>query len=260
MPAPASSHGTQTASASQGAAPAHGTVVAAAASGGHASAWAYTGETGPDFWDSLKAEYGACGAGMMQSPINISGGMAVDASQIEFNYNVTELMVRNNGHTVQVDYNKGSYIVVNGGRFNLLQFHFHTPSEHLNNGKKFSVEMHLVHQNAADALAVVGVMMEMGENNIALGEVQAYLPETYADPIRISGVTVNARDLLPRDKSYNHYKGSLTTPPCSEGVNWYVLTNPIQVSAAQIAKFTAIMGDNARPAQSMAHRLVVSTK
>ena len=116
------------------------------------------------------------------------------------------------------------------------------------------------HKVAAGALAVVGVMMEPGETNIALEEVWNHLPKKAGKPTRIGGVAANARDLLPHKGSYHHYKGSLTTPPCSEGVNWFVLTKPVQVSAAQIGKFTDIVGSNARPAQSAHNRLVISEK
>jgi carbonic anhydrase len=227
---------------------------------GHGGHWAYTGDAGPGNWGSLKAEYAACSTGKMQSPINISGGMPVDSSKIEFNYKISDLTIRNNGHTVQADYDNGSHIVVDGHRFDLLQFHFHTPSEHLIDGKKYQVEMHLVHKDAGGTLAVVGVMMELGQSNLALGEVIPHLPESAGDPAQISGIAINARDLLPEHGSYNHYKGSLTTPPCSEGVNWFVLSKPVQASAAQIARFTAIMGDNARPAQSTHNRLVISNR
>lgn len=231
---------------------------AAASTSGHASHWGYAGAAGPDNWGSLKAEYSVCGTGRMQSPINISGGMAVMTSKIDYNYKVSSLKIRNNGHTIQVDYNKGSHIVVDGHRFDLLQFHFHTPSENLVDGKTYPMEMHLVHKDAAGALAVVSVMMESGEHNIALAEVWDHMPAKAGDPVGIDSVALNVRDLLPEQGNYHHFKGSLTTPPCSEGVNWFVLVQPVPVSTAQISKFTKIIGANARPAQPIHNRLLIS--
>lgn len=257
-----SSHSKKTAATSQGTIPAvsHGADAAPKPMGSHPSLWAYTGNTGPSHWGGLKSEYAACGEGKMQSPINISGGLPVKASRIKFNYKLTELTIRNNGRTIQVDYKKGSHMVVNGHRYDLLKFQFHTPSEHLINGKKYPAEMHLVHKDAHGALAVVAVMMEQGEKNIAFAEVVAHLPEQAGKPAHIGGVAINARDLLPENGSYSHYKGSLTTPPCSEGVNWFVLSKPVEVSTAQIRTFSEIMGENARPAQSTHNRLVISEK
>jgi carbonic anhydrase len=262
MPKTKAVHGKKTASAAHGNAEkaAHDAAATAKSNTGHGSHWAYRRKSGPDHWDSLKSEYTACSTGKMQSPINISDGLEVSASKIKFNYQVTNLTILNNGHTVQVDYRKGSNILVNGQRFDLLQFHFHTPSEHLVDGKKYPVEMHLVHKNAEGSLAVVGVMMEPGKKNIALAEVIPHLPEHAGEPVHIGSVAINARDFLPQNATYNHYKGSLTTPPCSEGVSWFVLTKPIQVSTAQIKKFSTIMGENAQPAQSKHHRLVISEK
>ncbi|MBL4645113.1 MAG: carbonic anhydrase family protein [Rhizobiales bacterium] len=237
---------------------AHGNSAAAPAGKSHGSQWGYSGAAGPDFWGNLKNEYAVCGTGKMQSPINISGGLSVIASDIEFNYSVSDLTIRNNGHTVQVDYNPGSSIEVNGEQFNLLQFHFHTPSENLIDGKTYPMEMHLVHQNSAGQLAVVGVMMEYGERNIALAEIWNHLPEHAGAPTRIHNVAMNARDLLPITGNYHHFMGSLTTPPCSEGVNWYVLSEPVQASADQIGMFTAIIGENARPAQPTHNRMLIS--
>lgn len=230
----------------------------APSSHGNASHWGYKGEGGPDHWGSMKADYHLCSAGKMQSPVDIDKGLAVKASEIAFNYSATGLTIGNNGHTVQVDYGSGSHIIVDGHRFDLLQFHFHTPSEHLITGKTYPMEMHLVHKDANGALAVVGVMFESGSQNIALSEIWRHLPKHARKPAHVAGVVINARDLLPNDRRFHHYKGSLTTPPCSEGVNWFVMDTPIQAGGSQVAKFMKIIGENARPVQSAHNRLFIS--
>ncbi|MGI9384916.1 MAG: carbonic anhydrase [Methyloligellaceae bacterium] len=232
----------------------------AAAKSGHAAHWGYSGPAGPSHWAGLKGEYRACGAGKMQSPIDVTKGLQAKPSEITFNYKVSPLTLVNNGHTVQANYKKGSGILVDGRRFELLQFHFHAPSEHAIDGKRYPMEMHLVHKDASGALAVVGVMLDTGVPNLALEEIWGHLPKQKSAPAHVKGVAINARDLLPADVRYHHYKGSLTTPPCSEGVNWFVLAKPVQIGARQIMKFAKIVGDNARPLQSKNNRLLISAR
>lgn len=224
---------------------------------GHSSPWSYSGQNGPNKWGLLKSEYATCGKGRMQSPINLQGPAVKGKVDIEFRYQASILEVLNNGHTFQVNYGTGSHIMVNGDRFDLLQFHFHSPSEHGKDGVRYPIEAHLVHKNAKGQLAVVGVFMESGSENISLMEMWDHMP-MHAGPAKaIKRVAINAADLVPSGTQFYRYMGSLTTPPCSEGVNWFVANEPISVSPDQIKKFVqAVGGENARPLQALNNRLL----
>ncbi len=222
------------------------------------SKWGYGGKIGPSHWAKLSKDYRLCGRGTTQSPIDISGFSGASVMPIEFDYHLTPLEIVHNGHTVQVNYQPGSGITVEGKRYELLQFHFHTPSEHAVTGRQAAMEVHFVHQSADGELAVVGVMMEAGEDNMALREPWAVLPKKAGKTRHEEQVLINARDLLPSDTGYYRYMGSLTTPPCSEGVNWYVLRQPITVGMNQVKKFAAAVGANNRPIQPISNRLVLA--
>ena len=222
--------------------------------------WSYGGEAGPQAWGNLKADYAVCGQGHEQSPINIDEANAIDAKvgKIEFAYKTSPLNILNNGHTIQANYEPGSSITIGGEKFELLQFHFHTPSEHQINAKSSDMEVHFVHKNAAGELAVVGVMMDKGSNSKDLQVLWDNIPAEVDKEATVAGVTINAAALLPANTdAYYHYQGSLTTPPCSEIVNWYVLKDPIKVSDEQVAQFAKAVGDNARPIQGMHRRFVL---
>lgn len=258
----AAEHG-QTAAAEQStdSAPGHGaTTPRKAKKSGGAPHWAYAGDIGPGSWGALAADFELCGSGAMQSPINLNGrdGVNANGESIEFDYRLTPLRVLHNGHTVQVNYAPGSSIMVGGKRYELLQFHFHTPSEHKVGGAAAAMEMHFVHVNVDGELAVVGLLMDSGEENLALREIWAAMPKR-ATPERVHDrVVLNGRDLLPADTSYYRYMGSLTTPPCSQGVNWYVLNGRIEVSPEQVHQFAESAGPNARPVQALNHRLLLA--
>ena len=225
---------------------------------GHGSGWAYKGDSGPEHWGSLKPEFKACGYGTMQSPIDVRSSSTAAMTGIHFDYRIVPLTILNNGHTVQVNVEKGSSITVGGKHYELLQFHFHTPSEHVVDRRHFPLEMHLVHKGADGKLAVVGVFMQAGTDNVALQEIWNHLPGHKAAPAKIANVAINPRDLLPTERKYIRYMGSLTTPPCSEGVNWYVMQQPVTVGIGQIQAVTNIMGWNARPTQDRSNRLVMT--
>jgi len=215
--------------------------------------WGYTGEGGPEHWADLDpAANAACKTGTAQSPIDIKGATGEDLADIVFNYGETAVNIFNNGHTVQIKYDTGSSIEFNGVTYNLDQFHFHAPSEHEINGELVAAEMHLVHKSANGAYAVVGVMIQVGAENPAFAPVWDNLPTSITEtPTTIAGATINANDLLPDERTYYNYSGSFTTPPCTEGVTWLVLTTPIEMSAQQIADFKAIIGNNNRPVQDL---------
>lgn len=217
--------------------------------------WTYEGEHGPEHWGNMTGEYAACGQGKSQSPIDIAGAQDEAMPDIGFAYKTSKINILNNGHTIQVNYDEGSSITLDGVTYNLLQFHFHDPSEHTVAGKPFAMELHLVHKNAKGELAVVGVLIEEGKENAAFNAVWKNLPKKADEKIALAG-PVSANDLLPKGRAYYRYPGSLTTPPCSEGVSWLVLKEPIQLSAAQIMAFKEIIHENARPVQPLGKRSV----
>lgn len=227
-----------------------------ASESGHAH-WGYEGEHGPDHWGMMSKDYAACSEGKQQSPINITATESADLADIVFNYKTSELHVLNNGHTVQVNYDSGSSITIDGVQYNLIQFHFHTPSEHTINGKSFGNELHLVHKNDKGELAVVGVLIEEGKENPAFKAIWSNLPKK-ANEKKDVKVAIDAAQLLPETKSFYRYMGSLTTPPCSESVNWNVLKTPIQMSKKQIEAIQKIMHKNNRPVQPMHDRKVTA--
>ena len=218
--------------------------------------WEYSGEAGPAKWASLTPEYGQC-AGSNQSPVNLSGLVKAELAPLQFHYLAGGRSVTNNGHTVQVDYAPGSTLELDGMHFELKQFHFHAPSENLIEGKSYPLEGHLVHVNDQGELAVVAVMFEPGSANSALGRAWTSLPAKAGEQHQLKEA-VSAEQLLPAKRDYYRFSGSLTTPPCSEGVRWLVMKQPMQVSQAQIDAFKAVMHHpNNRPVQPLHGRLVL---
>lgn len=218
--------------------------------------WEYSGEAGPAKWASLTPEYGQC-AGSNQSPVNLSGLVKAELAPLQFHYLAGGHSVTNNGHTVQVDDAPGSSLELDGMHFELKQFHFHAPSENLIEGKSYPLEGHLVHANDQGELAVVAVMFEPGKANGALSQVWQSLPAKAGEHHQLKEA-VSAEPLLPAKRDYYRFSGSLTTPPCSEGVRWLVMKEPMQVSQAQIDAFKAVMHHpNNRPVQPLHGRLVL---
>lgn len=219
--------------------------------------WGYKGDGGPEHWGSLNPEYSLCSHGKSQSPIDFTKAYDTELAEIKFSYNTTPLKVINNGHTIQVNYAPGSNAQIDGQMFQLLQFHFHTHSEHTVNSKPYDMEMHLVHKNEKGELAVVGIFMKKGKENKVIQTIWDNIPHEINKEKVNPAVKINAHDLLPSDRSYYHYFGSLTTPPCSEGVNWSVMKTPIEVSDAQIKKFKSLMKLNARPTLPVNKRFIL---
>lgn len=218
-----------------------------AAPGGKAH-WDYDGREGPSRWASLDKDYATCGVGKLQSPIDITGAQAAPLPPIAFDYQPAPLTLVNNGHTVQANYPSGSAITVGKHTYALVQFHFHTPSEEQVEGRAYDMVWHLVHKDRDGKLAVVGVLVKEGRMNPAIDKITKNLPKKTNQEVRTK-TPLNASALLPAQKAYYHFMGSLTTPPCSEGVSWYVMKQPIEASAAQIAAFRSLFGANARPVQ-----------
>ena len=233
----------------------------ALASDNHASShWGYQGKAGPDNWSHLSDEFKTCAQGTRQSPIDVSEKFAIKANlnALKFSYQSVQPEIVNNGHTIQVNYAPGSHVAISGKEYELLQFHFHTPSENKLAGKSFPMEMHMVHKSVDGKLAVVAVFIENGEENKVLKAAWDKMPEHAGERQTLSQMNLSATQLLPNNKEYAQFNGSLTTPPCSEGVNWVVLKTPIQMSKQQMAKFQKVMGDNARPLQPLNNRFILA--
>ncbi|MHA6646209.1 carbonic anhydrase [Mesorhizobium sp. A623] len=236
-------------------------VAALLLSGGMATAagthWGYAGEAGPTHWGALNADYGLCELGRNQSPVNITGAIGASLEPLQLRYTESGGAIVNNGHTIQVDFEPGSTLVVEGDSFVLKQVHFHAPSENEVEGKAYPLEAHLVHADSNGNLAVVGVLFERGEPNAALSELWAQMPVGQnAQTVLRPGF--KAAGLLPGALQYYRFNGSLTTPPCSEGVRWFVLKTPLSASQEQIAVFTKVMGSHTnRPVQPLNARIIV---
>lgn len=226
-----------------------------------AADWGYEGEAGPENWGELSPDYALCADGSAQSPIDIRDASELTLVDIEFHYDEAEAggdssdVISNNGHTIQVDAAPGRSIVYNGIRYDLLQFHFHAPSEHRIQGAAALMEAHFVHRDANSGnLAVVGILLEEGEgDNEAYAAVLERMPAEVDEPAALPA-PLAMQSLLPDRRGYYSYQGSLTTPPCSEIVRWLLLDTPVELSARQIAAYTALYSNNARPVQPLGKR------
>ena len=228
---------------------------AAHAGSDHAAHWAYEGDAGPKSWGGLKPEFTKCSTGLRQSPIDIRDGVKVQLDPVQIDYRPSSFRVIDNGHTVQVNVAAGNTIEVIGRRYELLQFHFHRPSEERVNGRQFDMVAHLVHKDAEGRLAVIAVLLDRGSAHPLVQTVWNNLPLEKGEEVPAK-VALDMSVLLPTDRSYFTYMGSLTTPPCSEGVLWMVMKEPVQISADQIGVFSRLYPMNARPIQSASGRLI----
>lgn len=222
---------------------------------GHDVHWAYSGDTGPESWGMLKPEFQQCMLGKRQSPIDIREGIPVQLDPIQFDYRVSAFKVIDNGHTIQANVEPGNSITVLGRRYELLQFHFHRPSEERINGKQFDMVAHLVHKDVDGKLAVIAVLIDQGNQHPMMQLVWNALPLEKGME-QASSVPIDLNLVLPERKQYFTYMGSLTTPPCSEGVLWMVMKQPAQMSREQIAIFAKMYPMNARPIQSAQGRMI----
>jgi carbonic anhydrase len=222
--------------------------------------WSYTGEDSPANWGKLDAAYATCSVGKRQSPINITKAKATDLPALQFHYSAVPLNIIDNGHTIQVNYPAGSTLKVGDKTYTLKQFHFHHPSEEQINGKGYDMVAHLVHADDEGHLAVVAVLLKSGVSNAFLASIWRNFPAEKEKSIENASVSVNAADLLPSDYGYYTYLGSLTTPPCSEGVTWYVLKTPVQLSSEQVEAFAKVYPMNARPIQPLNGRELLASK
>lgn len=219
---------------------------------GESDDWSYTGQQGPEHWSESAA---ACG-GVNQSPINLIGFIEADLAPVEFHYEQSDSEIVNTGHTIQVNVAKGNHIVVDGIEFGLLQFHFHTPSENLIKGKSFPLEVHLVHADRDGNLAVIAVMFSEGEENKMLAQLLPNIPKNPGGKAALP-IAPSADGIMSPDRDYYRFNGSLTTPPCSEGVRWLVLKQPMTISSVQLQQLAAVMKPNNRPVQPTNSRVIL---
>jgi len=220
--------------------------------------WGYAGDLGPEHWASLAPENKTCGVGTRQSPIDIRDAIAVNLEPITFDYRASGFSVLDDGHTVQVNVAPGNGITVMGRRYELVEFHFHRPSEERLNGKQFDMSAHLVHKDGQGRQAIVAVLLERGADNKAqplLQTVWANLPLEKGEALQAQA-QIDLNQLLPAERGYATYMGSMTTPPCSEGVLWMVLRQPVPLTAQQIGVFSRLYPMNARPLQAGSGRLI----
>ncbi len=227
--------------------------------------WHYEGESGPANWGRLDPKFSACSEGRSQSPIDISNPTRGDTPQLRAHFPPADLRIVhhesvadgvNNGHTIQINYAGGETLTLGDAAYRLAQLHFHAPSEHTVDGQQFPMEMHMVHKAADGRLAVIGTLIREGADNGAFATVWSNLPSKKGAETHYPALKIELDPLLPTVRTSYRYDGSLTTPPCSEGVSWIVMATPIELSKEQIAAFTRIVHDNNRPVQPLNGRTI----
>jgi len=234
----------------------------------HTPHWTYEGEEDPSHWASLSPEFKMCGSGRQQSPIDIvtaavtplqAGAAGFEAARLDAtDMRTVPVDVVNNGHTIQVDAVNSDVLVIGNDRYVFHQFHFHTPSEHTVDGRSYPLETHFVYKSAGGKLAVIGMLFEEGAENAALTPYWSRMPKSAGPPVDLGKGGVDIRKILPTNLAVYRYSGSLTTPPCSEGVSWLFLKEHATASAAQIEAFRALMRHDNRPTQQLNGRAVHS--
>jgi carbonic anhydrase len=228
---------------------------AIAAAPKHGTVWSYEGETGPANWSKINVDWAKCGTGNRQSPIDLRDGIKVNLEQISFDYHPSSFSEVNNGHTIQVTVGGGNFITVGNTVYELQEFHFHRPSEEKINGKGTEMVIHLVHRSAEGKIAIIAVLLERGQPHRLMQTIWDNLPLEKFETVS-PAIVIDPSDALPERRDYFTYMGSLTEPPCTEGVLWMVFKQPMQASPAQMALFSRLYPLNARPVQSTAGRMI----
>jgi carbonic anhydrase len=223
--------------------------------------WTYEGATGAEHWSDLDPNYAACKAGTEQSPVDIRDAEKAGLPALRFEYKSGPLKyLINNGYTIRVNYHdapgSGNFLIVGGKRYHLTQFHFHRPSEEYIHGKPYDMEVHLMHETSDGKVAGVTVLLKAGSANATIQQIWDHMPKTEGKEEEIAGVEVNPAGLLPHADAYFMYMGSLTAPPCSEGVTWFVLKTPVEISAEEIEVFAKLYPHDVRPLQPLNGRVV----
>jgi carbonic anhydrase len=220
--------------------------------------WSYEGATGPEKWGGLDAADAPCSAGDQQSPIDITGAISARQPPLKLSWSKRPDTIINNGHTIQLNFAGGNTLRVGDRSYGLTQFHFHHPSEHRVDGKEFAMEAHFVHAAENGGLAVLGVFIVPGKTNAVFSKIVSTMPEEEGPPVA-AAPAIDPHRLLPEQRTFYHYEGSLTTPPCSQTVDWLVLTHPIEAAEAHIARFAKLYPMNARPVQKLDRRFILTS-
>lgn len=237
-------------------------LLAASAQAQWRTRWSYDGPRGPEHWGDLDPAYAACKSGKHQSPIDIRGAEKAPLPFLRFEYQSEPLKyLINNGYTIRVNYHDassaGNFLIVAGKRYQLTQFHFHRPSEEQVDGKSYPMEVHFMLKASAGTIVGVTVFLKIGRANATVQKIWDHMPKTAGREEEIPGVDVNPAALLPRDTSaYYMYAGSLTAPPCTEGVTWFVLKSPVSISAQEVTAFARLYPHDVRPVQPLGARAV----
>lgn len=227
--------------------------------------WSYEGPLGPEHWGDLDPDYAACKLGKEQSPIDIRDARKAELPALRFEYKSEPLKyLLNNGYTIRVNYHDapetGSFLIVGDKRYQLRQFHFHRPSEEYIQGKPYDMVAHFMHEASDGSVAGVAVLLKAGRANSTVRKLWQYMPNTKGGEQQVPGVEINPAGLLPRNTSYYEYTGSVTAPPCAEGVTWFVLKTPVEVSVDEINAFAALYPHDVRPIQPLNGRVVVESR
>jgi len=220
-----------------------------------AAEWGYEGKEGPEHWGQLSPKYHLASDGHAQSPIDIRGAAAADLPALDLDYRPVPIRLIYNGHSVQENEKGNSHLTVDGKRYKLEQFHFHSPSEHTVDGRSFAMELHFVHEGTDGEIAVLSVLIDDGQHNPAYDVMWSHLPNS-GNRKENTDDLIPVDKLLPASRDYYAYQGSFTTPPCTEGVRWLVLRQPVQLSAKQIATFRKVIYHNNRPVQPLFGRKI----
>jgi carbonic anhydrase len=218
--------------------------------------WEYRGEHGPAHWAELGPAFQGCATGRAQSPIDIRSAEAAPLPALAFSYGRVAPAIVNNGHTIQVNVRPGESLRIGDHAYELVQFHFHTPSEERVNGKASAMVAHFVHRDAEGRLGVLAALIEPGKPNPGFDAILSHLPARAGETLTVEGLELDLAALLPAERRYYDFDGSLTTPPCSENVHWMVLTQPVTVSPDAIRRFRKLYPTNARPVQPLNGRMV----
>ena len=226
--------------------------------------WDYDGARGAGHWSALDPAYALCNTGREQSPVDVRGAVPADLPALRFAYQRGPLEgLTDNGKTIRVNYHAPSndnFLIVGGERYRLSQFHFHRPSEELIDGKRYDMVLHLMHTASDGRIVGVAVLLTAGKANATVQRLWEHMPTVVGTEESVPGVEIDPADMLPRDASYYTYSGSISAPPCTEGVTWFVLKRPVEVSAAQIAAFAKRYPHDVRPVQPLNGRRITMTR
>lgn len=227
--------------------------------------WDYEGARGAAHWSELDPDYAPCNTGKEQSPIDIQRTEKANLPALRFQYRSGPLnYLIDNGHTIRVNYHdapgRGNLLDVGGVRYQLTQFHFHRPSEEYILGRRYDMVVHLMHDSADGKSAGVAVLVKAGSPNATVQRMWEHMPRTVGSEQDVAGVELNPADLLPADTAYYTYEGSLTAPPCTEHVTWFILKTPLELSAGQIEAFAKRYPHDVRPVQPLNGRTVKESR